>query len=366
MHIDQIVIGATVGDAVTESAFHIRDALRRAVDSDLYALHVDQRLEHQVGRLDRYPMSRDRSATDVIIYHASIGDERVTDLLLHRDERLIVIYHNITPAGFFTRFDPEFAGYLEVGRRQLPPLIERACCVIADSEFNAAELRRLGRRDVHIAPPPINLARLLTVEPDASLVADFPRAAPGKMVLFVGQVLPHKRPDLIVAAHHLLVTNHLPDARLVIAGPIRNVRYTAAFRRFIMDLSLDTVWFTGELTDAQLAAFFRRADALVVASEHEGFCVPLIEAMYFDVPVVARGFGAIPDTVGGAALVLPPSADARHVAEAVRRVLEDEPLRHDLIERGRLRRTRFAVDRTLADLLRIVGDVVGSPLEKLA
>jgi glycosyltransferase involved in cell wall biosynthesis len=361
MHVDQIIVGASLGDAVTESALRIRDALRGEVDSDLYALHVDGRLEHNVGRVANYPMPHHRSSEDVIVFHVSIGDARLADFVLNRSERLVLVYHNITPASFFRDVDVEFARLLDDGRRQLPALLQKADRVIADSAFNAAELVALGREDVIVTPPPLNLGRLVDVEPDADLVASFDVAAPGKMVLFVGQLLPHKRPDLLLGAHHLLVANHRADTRLVIAGPNRNPRYREALNRYVQETNLDTVWITGELSDAQLAAFYRRADAFVTASEHEGFCVPLVEAFHFDLPAVARGFGAIPDTAGGAALVLPPDTGARHLAEALRRVLDDEQLRAHLVDRGRERRRAFSVESTLTGTLSVLRDVIARP-----
>ena len=351
MHIDQIVVGASIGDAVTESAIRIRDTLRRVVESNLYAFHREPNADSHIGYLEDYPLPQDRSADDIIVYHVSIGEPRITDFLLHRRERVVLVYHNITPASFFRSVDLEFADLLDAGRRQLPALLDRAEAVIADSEFNAAELRALGRDDVVVTPPPLNLERLLEVTPDPRIETMLPEAVPGPMILFVGQVLPHKRPDLLVAAHHLLVTNYLPDARLVIAGPSRNTRYRNAIRRYIDDLALDTVWFAGELSDAELAAFYRRADVFVTASEHEGFCVPIVEAFHHDTPVIARDFGAIAETAGDAALVLPRESGARHLAEAVRLVLSDVQLRDSLVARGRERRTRYSVDRTTAGLV---------------
>jgi glycosyltransferase involved in cell wall biosynthesis len=361
MHVDQIVVGASVGDAVTESALRIRNALLGAVDSNIYGLHVDPRLAHDVGRIDRYPLPMHRSSEDVIVYHVTIGDSRLTDFVLHRSERLVLVYHNITPATFFRDVDQGFAQLLDDGRRQLPALLAKADRVIADSAFNAQELIALGRDDVVVTPPPLNLGRLVETQPDTALLESFEQAIPGKMVLFVGQLLPHKRPDLLLGAHHLLVTNYRADTRLVIAGPNRNPRYRDALNAYVQEANLDTVWITGELSDAQLAAFYRRADAFVTASEHEGFCVPLVEAFHFDVPVVARGFGAIPETAGGAALVLPPDTGARHLAEALRRVLDDEPLRATLIRRGRERRRSFTVETTLAGTLRVLQDVIARP-----
>lgn len=361
MHIDQIVVGASPGDAVTESTFRIRDALRAAVESDVYGLHIDQRLRGHVGRLQDYPLPEHRSSSDVIIYHVSIGDPRVLDFVRHRGERLFVVYHNITPSSFFRRLDPRFADLLDQGRRLLPLVLAKAEAVFADSEFNARELEALGREDVVVCPPPLHLRRLLAIDPAPELVAQFPVAVPAKLALFVGQMLPHKRPDFLVGAHHLLVANALPDARLVLAGAARNPRYASAMRRLISATNLDTVWVTGELDDAQLAAFFRRADVFVTASEHEGFCVPIVEAFHFGVPVVARGFGAITETAGDAALVLPPDASARDFAESVRRVLTDRDLSQELSDRGRRRAEQFGADVLTARMLSAIAAAIGRP-----
>jgi glycosyltransferase involved in cell wall biosynthesis len=362
MNIDQIVVGASVGDAVTESALRIRDALSPLVDSAVYALHVDPRLEGHVGNVSRYPLPRHRSAEDVIIYHVSIGDDRLTDFVLSRGERLVLIYHNITPSSYFAHVDAEFSSLLDRGRRQLPALLERADAVLADSEFNASELRALGCDSVVVSPPPINLTRLLDVEPDPGIVERV-TSRTGALVLFVGQLLPHKRPDLLLGAHHLLTTNYAGDSLLAIAGPDRNARYRDALRRYVDETAMhDTVWITGELTEAQLAALYRQADVLVTASEHEGFCVPVVEAFHFGLPVVARACGAIPETAGDAALLLPPDCShAAHLAEAIRRVLVDDALRSDLIRRGHERSRRYSLDRTLAGTLRVIRDVVRTP-----
>jgi L-malate glycosyltransferase len=359
MHVDQVLVGASPGDAVTESALRIRDALRLALDADVYALHIDERLRHNVGRIQDYPLPEHRSAADVLILHVSIGEPRILDFVLHRSERVFLIYHNITPSHFFRAIDPRFAALLEDGRRSLRDLLAKADAVFADSQFNADELAALGRNDVVVCAPPARLSRLLEIEPDPDLVAQLPVAVPNEMILFVGQVLPHKRPEVLLGAHHLLVTNALPSARLVIAGANRHPRYGRAVRRLITDMNLNTVWLTGEVPDAALAAFYRRADVFVTASEHEGFCVPIIEAFHFGVPVVARAFGAIAETAGDAAIILDPDGDARHLAEAARRVLVDRELRAELVARGRARAAIFEADTLTARMLRALRDAIG-------
>jgi glycosyltransferase involved in cell wall biosynthesis len=157
------------------------------------------------------------------------------------------------------------------------------------------------------------------------------------VVLFVGQLLPHKRPDLLVEAMHVAVTYFGLRATLVLVGQNRFARYSEAVSAQVRELNLPQVHLVGLVDDERLAAIFRRAVAFVTVSEHEGFCVPLLEAMAFDVPVIARACAAIPETVGDGGLLLPAWAGAELIAEAITRVMEDTALRSDLIARGRRR-----------------------------
>lgn len=349
MRIHQIVIGASPGDAITSAALRARNALRQWVDAEVYGVHVHPALRDEVHDLwDRYP--RDGRPDDVLVYHVSIGEPAVVDFVVRSPERFILSYHNITPASWFQSTNPEFASRLRDGRAELRTLVGAAEGAIAASGFNAAELVGLGIDRVETAPPPMDLERLSDVGADTSLVAHLDPSAP--LVLTVGQVLPHKRQDLALQAHHFLNVNHLPDAQLVVAGAMRQHVWSSAVVRHSESLRLTSARITGEVSDAQLAALYRRADVLLVPSEHEGFCVPLIEAMTFGVPVVARDFAALAETAGGAALILPPSAGAPELAAALARVLCDDDVADVLRARGRRRSARFEADRTLALWLR--------------
>lgn len=343
MHFHQLVVGASQGDAVTESALRIRGALRAISHSEIYGVHVHPALRNEILQIKDFP--RGGSADDVIVYHVSIGDPGLTDFVLRSPGRLIIAYHNVTPARFFQEVDPEFARYLRDGRAEIRQLAGRATAAVAMSQFNAAELASLGMQNVEVAAPPLNLGRLLDAPADDSLSAHVPDGEP--LVLVVGQLLPHKRPDLAIDAHHLLNVNHFPTARMAMVGTMRQARYASAVVRHTESLRLSTVNVTGEVTDAQLAALYRRASVLLIPSEHEGFCVPMVEAMSFGVPVVCRDFGAMLETAGGSAMVLPAHASAADMCEAVNRVLRDEELRLDLRRRGLERAAHLTADLTL-------------------
>lgn len=357
MRIHQIVVGASPGDAITECALMVANALREArVESDVYALHLDERLRHRVRKLDDYEPG---DSTDLLIFHVSIGDRRVIDFVLRCRERLVLVYHNITPAHYYDDLDAGFAGLLRSGRSSLRLLATRAIGALADSSFNADELRALGMTNVVVVPPALNLRRLVDAEVDKSLVAQLADIS-SPLVLCVGQLLPHKRPDLAIAAHHLLNVNYVPEARLVLAGTPRNAHYANALTRYVQSLNLPTIWLTGEINDSQLAAIYRRADVFVVPSEHEGFGVPIIEAFHFGIPVVVRDVGAMRETAQGAAIVLDGDAGAPELCEAVARLLRDEPLRQELSRRGRRVAEHITPERTVTDMLSALLQVVAN------
>ena len=297
--IHQVITAAAPGDAVTGAALALRDLLRRVGPSEIYARHVAPALAHDVHELRRY-VRRPSSATGtaLLVYHASIGDRDVRSFLLQRPEALVLLYHNITPSPFIRPWDPALADELDEGRLELVALRPRVARALAVSRYNAAELAALGYRDVAVVPPIVDPHRLLAGTPQPSTMRHFAEGVRGPVVLFVGQLLPHKRPDLLLQVAHLLGTYHRPEAQVVVVGAARLPAYQQALARYQRQLNLANVWITGAVPDEQLAAFYRSADVFLTVSEHEGFCVPLLEAMAFDVPVVARRHAAVPEDAG--------------------------------------------------------------------
>ena len=338
MEIHQIVVAASPGDAVTNSALGLRDLLRRIGPSEIFAHYVHDDLEGDVGRLHQYA-TRPGSATgrNLLIYHASIGEPAVLSFLLERRERLVLVYHNITPAEYFAELDPAFAGLLAGGRADLVALRERVALALAVSAYNAAELEALGYADVRLSPLIVDVARLRGLESDPATEAFLAEHLGGPLVLFVGQLLPHKRPDLLLQAYHVLVTYLVPDAYMALVGHCPLAGYGRILEAFRLQLNLHRAWVPGRVGDAGLATFFRAATVFVTLSEHEGVCVPALEAMAFGVPVVTRRYAAIPETLGGAGLLLPPGDDPVLVAEALAEVIGDESLRRGLTALGQQR-----------------------------
>lgn len=185
----------------------------------------------------------------------------------------------------------------------------------------------------------------------------FEKTVVGRPILFVGQLLPHKRPDLLIQAFHIVSTYHEPGAFLALVGWPRLARYKGGLQTFINELNLDSSWIADSVRDDELTAFYRSARVFATASEHEGFCVPVLEAMAFELPVVARRFGAIPETVGGASILLDQDDGPEVLAETISTLLEDGHLRDQLTAMGRERLKDFDPAVTRSRFRDIVADV---------
>jgi glycosyltransferase involved in cell wall biosynthesis len=358
MRISQVVVGAGPGDAVTGAALSIQALLAaEGQPSEVYGWHIDPRLADRVRPLTSFPRDETDPGDDLVVLHVSIGQPEVSSWLRQGRERLVVCYHNISPSAAFADHDPAFARLLDLGRQDLIEIQERTELALADSAYNAAELVALGYRDVRVSPLVYDPRRLTGITPHPPTANHLQEAIDGPIVLAVGQLLPHKRPDWLIEAFFTLSTYLVPEANLILAGAHRLPRYTAAVQVFLKELNLGRVWLTGHVSDEELAAFYRHADVFVTASEHEGFCAPLLEAMAFDVPVVARDFAAVGETLGDGGLLLAAGDPPEVMAEALAAVIETPATSQELVRRGRRRLADFPpgqAERTFVEHLRSI------------
>jgi glycosyltransferase involved in cell wall biosynthesis len=337
--VDQLVVSAGRRDAITAAALAARETLRQVGPSELLARYADPELRADIQLLGDELAVFDDGAP--VIFHASIGQEEVQRHVLSRRGPIVLQYHNITPARFFEAFDPEFAQLLTLGRHQLIRLRTQVAGAFAVSEYNAADLETLGYDDVRVVPLILRTSRLRELAVHEETANHLKVVVTGPLILCVAQMLPHKRIDLVLQAFHLIITHHLPDAHLIVVGSSRHQRYAESIRGLADDLALEHLWLAGEVDDDVLAAMYERADVLVVASEHEGVCVPLVEAMAFGIPIVARANAAIPETLGGCGLLVEGDALAGLLAEALLAVLDDGRVSAELRRRSTARLAAF-------------------------
>ncbi len=333
--------------AVGAHTLAVRDVLRSAGHtSEIFAADIRPACADAGAR----PLKAYRGGADALVYQMAIGSP-VADFVLARSEPLIVNHHNLTPLRYLRDWQPVAAHGVVWGRAQLRAMAARAVLGIGDSAYNEADLIEAGYSRTAVVPILIDFARMATARREA--VGSRPTT-----LLFVGRLAPNKAQHDIVKALAAYRRFHDPTARLVLVGGGVDEPYGRALRRFVHALELDdAVELTGPVSDTQLAAHYAAADVFVVCSEHEGFCVPLLEAMHYGVPIVAYSSTAVPETLGNAGVLLD-AKDACLVAAAVARVVDDDALRARLAVAGAQRVEAFDVSRTGPEFVRAVAGAV--------
>jgi glycosyltransferase involved in cell wall biosynthesis len=359
VRVDQVIPSLASRDAIGVHTMNLRDGLRAVgIDSDIYYGSFTPDVEHE-GRsvIELGRTGRDRW----LLYQSSIGSP-VYDTFAARDEPKLVNYHNITPASLLRDWEPNVAYEVALGRTQLGRLAPQSRFAVADSAFNESELRALGFEGTAVVPLLIDM-HSKSDEPDPrrmESLATRKRVEGGADLLFVGKISPHKAPHDLVKMLDVLRRLYDPRARLHLVGSPLGETYAPALHAFIAELGLtDAVFFPGSVSGAELEAYFQSADVFVCASEHEGFCVPLAEAMGHGLPIVAYGVTAVPETVAGAGLVLPDKS-AVPFAAAVARIMSDPPLRQLLSEAGLARAAEFDLGASQRRFVSLVQGAVGA------
>ena len=355
MRIDQWVPVLHAGDAIGDSARLMRDAFRRLKhQADVYALDLDPELIGD-GRL--FSDWKPGAPGDVVILHFALPSP-LTDALIRHSGRRAILYHNITPAEFFTDYDAEMARICRVGRDQLRQLVGHVDLALADSEFNCDELRREGFARTGVMPIFMNMARYREAP---SRVMRRALADGRTNVLFVGRVAPNKRHDDLIRIASYWKRFIGPELRLLLVGklPRRATGRGEPLKRHYFDalqsllyeegLTPDEVVFTGHVDHADLLACYASAHAFVSMSEHEGYGVPLVEAMLMNVPIVAYRSTAVADTLGGAGLQVT-SKRIEEIAELLHLVTTDARLRRAVLDGQDRRLGELAPERLEASL----------------
>jgi glycosyltransferase involved in cell wall biosynthesis len=271
------------------------------------------------------------------------------------DGAKVLQYHNITPAAFFAPYDPNLFRLAALGRRELATLAGRVDLALGDSEFNRQELESLGFERTAVMPIAVNTARIAGAPPRPALERILRDGLVN--ILFVGRIAPNKKIEDHIRLAEMYKRYVDSYYRFIFVGRYDGVpRYYDQIRALIAEYRMlpDRFWFTGPVPDDDLAAFYRWADAYVSLSEHEGFCVPLVEAMAADVPVVAYAAGAVPETLGGAGILFSPK-DLEVAAELLGSVVYDRDVRARVLEGQRQRLPDFAPGR-VAERLRAALD----------
>ena len=346
--VHQLVPSLSRHDAVSDHALEVRSLLGSlGLESEIW-YDVAHPGAHADGRPYQELATAAGAARTVLLYQMSTGSP-MADFILGRPERRVVNYHNITPDRVFAPWEPIVAETLRGGRAQLRQLAAGTALGIADSSFNERDLLTEGYACTAVSPVLVDLDRRCGETDEATFARlQDERGAGGADWLFVGRISPQKRQHDVMKAFAAYVRHVDQRARLHLVGGEASDSYRTAIARTAAALGLRrSVRLTGAVPQAALVAHYRSADVFVCLSEHEGFCVPLLEAMHLGVPVVAYPAAAVPDTLDGAGLLVS-SRSPLAVATAVERVLGDAALRSALVRSGHARADHFALPRSRA------------------
>lgn len=339
--VHQVLATLGYGDAIGHEVLGIQQVLRRAgYESDIFVETADPRLEHLTE--DYRELVNASDPRNLLIHHFSIGS-RASRIAYALPDRMMLVYHNITPPDYFIGVHPLLVQLCFMGRRELTAYRDRCVLSVGDSEFNRQELETLGFAPTGVLPVVPNFDHL-QVAPDTRLSAAFDDAWVN--ILFVGRMIPNKKIEDLIRIFHAYKTRHNLRARLLLVGAHGGFElYLAMLQQLVATLRVPDVHFLGHVTNEELAACYDVADVFLCASEHEGFCVPLIEAFERRVPVVAYAATAVPATLDGAG-VLFDTKDPWHVALLLDAVIADRDLQERIVAAqdaalGRLLRRDF-------------------------
>jgi glycosyltransferase involved in cell wall biosynthesis len=338
--IHQFTPTLTSADSISGDVFQLQRLFWRCgIGAPIYADHAAPTVRgfardwHELAGepVDRAPL----------MVHISMGNDSLDEVAKLPQEK-IVDYHNITPAHFFTGLNEHAKRYSEIGRRQLADYAKIAALGIADSEYNRKELEALGYAKTAVVPILVDWSAFDSAS-DAAVAARL--ADERTSILVVGQLLPQKALHDVIPAFAKYRESDRTATLYLVGSDRMSGDYVATLKKQVAERGLgDGVVFAGTVSPAELVAYYRGATALLTLSDHEGFCIPLLEAMRNDLPIVANATTAIPDTLGDAGILLhDKTPDA--VAAALERVVRDAPLRKSLIEKGRRRFADFSEEK---------------------
>ncbi|MCA1583889.1 MAG: glycosyltransferase family 4 protein [Acidobacteria bacterium] len=354
--IHQVLATLGYGDAIGHEVLGIQRVLQKAgYASEIFVETADARLEHLTT--DYRELEAGSHPDNILIHHFSIGS-RASRIAYALPERMVLVYHNITPPQYFVDVHPLLVQLCFLGRRELALYRQRCDLALGDSEYNRQELEALGFDPTGVLP----------VVPDFSHLSGPPNDMHARAfdddwanLIFVGRLIPNKRIEDVIRFFHAYKRWFNPRSRLLLVGSYGGFdRYLAMLHRLIATLGVADVYCLGHVSNEELAAFYEIADVFLCASEHEGFCVPLVESFHMGVPVVAYAAAAVPSTMDGAG-VLYTDKEPMHVAALVDQLVSDRALRARIVEGQDRALDRMEARDFGAQLLQFVDQVRGRP-----
>jgi L-malate glycosyltransferase len=327
IRIHQVLATLGYGDAIGHEVLGIQRVLRGAgYESEIFVETADHRLEPQTRDHRELVDFSDRD--NLLLHHFSLGS-RASRTAYALPDRMALIYHNITPPEYFVGVHRTLARQTFRGRRELRAYADRCDLALGDSEFNRQDLEALGFPRTAVLPVVPDFTHL-DREPNWLVARDFDDEWTN--VVFVGRLIANKKIEDLIAWFHTYHTIFNPRSRLLLVGAQSGFeRYLSSLHQLVARLGASHVHFVGHVSDEELVAFYDVADLFLCASEHEGFCVPIVEAFYKQVPVLAYAATAVPSTMDGAGILFD-NRDPIHVAALMDEIISNASLQDQIVD----------------------------------
>ena len=315
MRLIQIAHALTLHDGASKFVQKLDGMFQKlGYETVIFAHKLDARIKNEhIRTMEQF----DGTAEDIVIYHMTTGTS-FNKWVAKYPHRIVLYYHNITPAKFF--FGNAWGSWLKCiqGRRQLKGVVKNTFYAWGASEYSCAELRELGLTEAKPLAAIVEPEKFLE-RPVVQTIQD--KYTDGKLnLLIVGRGVPHKKQDEAIEIVRYYKEHINSDVRLIIVGNMKP-SFEKKLHHMVENYHMQNdVVFAGSVSNDELCSWYRVADALLCLSEHEGFCVPLVEAMVFDKPVFAYAVAAVPETVGQAGILLQ-NKSPQYVAELIRDTL---------------------------------------------
>lgn len=349
----QIVASLNFGDAVGNDVRAIARALNEAgYATGIFTMAVHPKIKDEgVYLINMLP---ELNENDLIIYHYATADE-LADIIKEAPCKVVLRYHNVTPPAFFHGYDESAEKVTREGLDEIADLKDAIDYGIVVSDFNKKDLIDMGYQCPIAVAPILIPFKDYEQEPDEDVVT---RYSDGKTnIVFVGRIVPNKKFEDVIACFAAYKEEYDSTARLFLVG---NYQETDLYYQYLQDVikkcGVEDVIFPGHIAFNAILAYYKIADLFLCMSEHEGFCVPLVEAMFFETPIVAYASTAIPGTLGGSGVLVETKAPEA-VAEKMHQVITDQAYREEIIEKQKRRLEDFSYDRIKEQILKEITDI---------
>lgn len=354
MKVLQILPTISFGDGVSNDCIAIKSMLEaEGYKTAIYAENIDHRLEkNKIYSIQKLPKT---CQNDILLYHLSTGTE-LNRTILHLKGKKIIRYHNITPPEFFEEYSSSLYNLCKRGYREAVEIAQKSNYLLADSDYNCKEMIRMGFKGNSKVAPILIPFEDYKKRANDKILSRYQNKS-GHNIVFVGRLAPNKKQERLIEVFYYYKKYFDSNARLFLVGSGNGMElYEKRLKQYAEFLELKDVYFTGHVNFDEILAYYQLADTFVCMSEHEGFCIPLVEAMYFDKPIVALDTSAVGETLNGSCILLKEYKPIE-AAGIIHKVNTDVLLRNIVVENQRERLKDFDTETVAKTILEYIQKV---------